>query len=81
MQKSALLHTLREEIRRHNMDTFVVDPPSMAEGGKVGGRPETWIAGGGLVHRNADRGWMRSAPAGGGCGDGNRISSRRSPDR
>jgi hypothetical protein len=34
MKKSELLRALQTEIRRHNMDTFVVEPPSMAEGGK-----------------------------------------------
>jgi hypothetical protein len=34
MQESALLPALQNEIRRHSFDTFVENPPSMAEGGK-----------------------------------------------
>jgi hypothetical protein len=34
MKKSELLRALQKEIRRHTFDTFVENPPSMAEGGK-----------------------------------------------
>jgi hypothetical protein len=34
MRKSELLHTLQSEIRRHTCDTFVDQPPSIAQGGK-----------------------------------------------
>jgi len=34
MNKSELLHALQVEIRRHNFDTFVDNPPSVAQGGK-----------------------------------------------
>lgn len=34
MKKSELLRALQTEIRRHPFDTFVENPPSMAEGGK-----------------------------------------------
>jgi hypothetical protein len=33
MKKSELLRALQTEIRRHTFDTFVENPPSMAEGG------------------------------------------------
>ena len=34
MQKSVLLRALQQEIRRHDFDTFVDEPPSVAQGGK-----------------------------------------------
>jgi hypothetical protein len=34
MKKSDLLRALQTEIRRHTFDTFVENPPSMAEGDK-----------------------------------------------
>jgi hypothetical protein len=34
VQKSTLLRALQEEIRRHNFDCFVDEPPSIAEGGR-----------------------------------------------
>ena len=34
MQKSVLLRELQREIRRHDLSTFVDDPPSAAHGGK-----------------------------------------------
>jgi hypothetical protein len=34
MTKPELLRALQAEIRRHTFDTFVENPPSMAEGGK-----------------------------------------------
>lgn len=34
MQKSVLLRELQKEIRRHDLCTFVEDPPSGAQGGK-----------------------------------------------
>jgi hypothetical protein len=34
MKKSELLHQLQAEIRRHTFDTFVDEPPSVAQGGK-----------------------------------------------
>lgn len=34
MQESELLHALQKEIRRHDFDTFVHEPPSVAQGGK-----------------------------------------------
>jgi hypothetical protein len=34
MQKSVLLHELQQEIRRHDFNYFVHDPPSIARGGK-----------------------------------------------
>jgi hypothetical protein len=34
MKKSELLQALQTEIRRHSFDTFVDEPPSMAQGGK-----------------------------------------------
>jgi hypothetical protein len=34
VQKSVLLRALQQEIRRHDFDTFVDEPPSVAEGGK-----------------------------------------------
>ena len=33
MRKSDLLRALQTEIRRHTFDTFVDQPPSMAQGG------------------------------------------------
>jgi hypothetical protein len=33
MRKSDLLRTPQSEIRRHSFDTFVYNPPSIAEGG------------------------------------------------
>ena len=33
MRKSELLHALQAEIRRHTFDTFVDQPPSIAQGG------------------------------------------------
>ena len=35
MQKSVLLRALQQEIRRHDFNYFVHEPPSMAEGGGV----------------------------------------------
>jgi hypothetical protein len=34
MQKSVLLHALQQEIRRHDFNYFVHEPPSIAQGGK-----------------------------------------------
>jgi hypothetical protein len=34
MKKSELLRALQTEIRRHSFDTFVENPPSVAQGGK-----------------------------------------------
>jgi len=34
VQKSVLLRALQQEIRRHDFDTFVDEPPSVAQGGK-----------------------------------------------
>jgi hypothetical protein len=34
MKKSDLLRALQTEIRRHTLDTFVENPPAMAQGGK-----------------------------------------------
>ena len=34
MQKSVLLRELQQEIRRHDFNCFVDQPPSVAEGGK-----------------------------------------------
>ena len=34
MQKSVLLRELQKEIQRHDLSTFVDDPPSAAQGGK-----------------------------------------------
>jgi len=34
MNKSELLHTLQVEIRPHDFDTFVDNPPSVAQGGR-----------------------------------------------
>ena len=34
MQQSVLLRELHKEIRRHDLSTFVEDPPSVAQGGK-----------------------------------------------
>jgi hypothetical protein len=34
MQKRELLRALQTEIRRHSFDTFVDEPPSVAQGGK-----------------------------------------------
>ena len=34
MQQSVLLRELQKEIRRHDLSTFVEDPPSVAQGGK-----------------------------------------------
>jgi hypothetical protein len=34
VQKSVLLRALQQEIRRHSFDTFVDEPPSVAQGGK-----------------------------------------------
>lgn len=34
MQKSLLLRALQVEIQHHGFDTFVDEPPSMAEGGR-----------------------------------------------
>jgi hypothetical protein len=34
MQQSVLLRELQKEIRRHDLSTFVEDPPSDAQGGK-----------------------------------------------
>jgi len=34
MQKSVLLRVLQQEIRRHDFNYFVVQPPSIAQGGK-----------------------------------------------
>jgi len=33
MKKSEVLHALQSEIRRHSFDTFVDEPPSVAQGG------------------------------------------------
>ena len=33
-KKQALIKYLQKEIQRHHWDTFVVDPPSVAAGGK-----------------------------------------------
>jgi hypothetical protein len=33
-KQQALIRYLQNEIQRHHWDTFVVDPPSMAEGGR-----------------------------------------------
>lgn len=34
MKKSDLLLALQREIRRHDLDTFVDEPPSVAQGGR-----------------------------------------------
>jgi hypothetical protein len=34
VQKSVLLRELQKEIRRHDLSTFVDEPPSVAQGGK-----------------------------------------------
>jgi hypothetical protein len=34
VRKSELLHALQKEIRRHDLSTFIDDPPSVAQGGK-----------------------------------------------
>jgi hypothetical protein len=34
VQKSVLLRELQKEIRRHDLSTFVDDPPSVAQGGQ-----------------------------------------------
>jgi hypothetical protein len=34
VQKSQLLRELQREIQRHDLSTFVDDPPSVAQGGK-----------------------------------------------
>lgn len=34
MKKSELLQALQIEIRRHSFDTFIDEPPSVAQGGK-----------------------------------------------
>jgi hypothetical protein len=34
VQQSVLLRELHKEIRRHDLSTFVEDPPSVAQGGK-----------------------------------------------
>jgi hypothetical protein len=34
VQKSQLLRELQKEIRRHDLSTFVDDPPSVAQGGR-----------------------------------------------
>lgn len=34
MKKSALLRALQQEIRRHNFNYFVDQPPSIAQGGR-----------------------------------------------
>jgi hypothetical protein len=34
VQKSVLLRELQKEIRRHDLSTFVDEPPSVAHGGK-----------------------------------------------
>jgi hypothetical protein len=34
VQKSVLLRELQKEIRRHDLSTFVDDPPSVVQGGK-----------------------------------------------
>jgi len=34
VQKSVLLRALQQEISRHEFDTFVDEPPSVAQGGK-----------------------------------------------
>jgi hypothetical protein len=34
VQKSVLLHELQKEIQRHDLSTFVDEPPSAAQGGK-----------------------------------------------
>jgi hypothetical protein len=34
VQKSELLRELQKEIQRHDLSTFVDDPPSVAQGGK-----------------------------------------------
>jgi len=34
MQKSVLLRALQQEIRRHNFDYFMDEPPSIAQGGR-----------------------------------------------
>ena len=34
MKKSELLRALQQEIRRHDFNYFVLDPPTMAQGGK-----------------------------------------------
>lgn len=34
MLKSKLLQAIQTEIRRHNWDTFVDEPPSIAQGGR-----------------------------------------------
>ncbi len=34
MQKSVLLRALQQEIRRHDFNYFVDEPPSVAQGGK-----------------------------------------------
>jgi hypothetical protein len=34
MQKSALLRALQQEIRRHDFNYFIDEPPSIAQGGK-----------------------------------------------
>jgi hypothetical protein len=33
MQKSVLLRELQQEIRRHDFNSFVDEPPSVAQGG------------------------------------------------
>jgi hypothetical protein len=33
VQKAVLLRALQQEIRRHDFDTFVAEPPSVARGG------------------------------------------------
>lgn len=34
MLKSELLRLLQQEIRKHDFDTFIDEPPSMAQGGR-----------------------------------------------
>jgi hypothetical protein len=34
VQKSVLLRALQQEIRRHSFDTFIDEPPSIAQGGR-----------------------------------------------
>jgi hypothetical protein len=47
MRKSGLLRALQAEIRRHSFDTFVYNPPSIADGGPGVVVPGTRPAGSG----------------------------------
>jgi hypothetical protein len=53
MQKSALLRALQQEIRRHDFNYFVDQPPSVAQGGRglvVPSAGRTTVFGGGQSH-------------------------------